>query len=109
MSTNVINFLNRIGRDFTRPELAEEARRLAEELSNALPDVWCADIHRAPSCRRFLIKTKNGEVYSVMRTTRYDAEKTDPTDVMFRVAVLPDGMAVLISPLDVESWAEVPA
>ena len=32
---NVINFLNRIGRDFTRPELAEEARRLADEL-NAL-------------------------------------------------------------------------
>lgn len=29
---NIINFLNRIGRDFTRPELAEEARRLADEL-----------------------------------------------------------------------------
>lgn len=37
---NVINFLNRIARDFTRPELAEEARRLADELSGphvALP------------------------------------------------------------------------
>lgn len=31
---NVIKFLNRIARDFTRPELAEEARRLADELGS---------------------------------------------------------------------------
>lgn len=31
---NVINFLNSIARDITRPELAEEARRLADELGS---------------------------------------------------------------------------
>lgn len=38
MSASIINFLGRIARDFTRPEQAEEARRLADELSvKAIP------------------------------------------------------------------------
>lgn len=174
----VIQFLRRVARDFTRPELAEEAGRLATEVGalaraqlakdhegarlncigllrlsqmkggltemarrfyagdvsavdeflqlwcicederallkgrltriGAPSSAWRTDVGAVPADRKFLVKTKQGEVYAVVRVSRYDPAKVDPADVMFRLAVTPDGTAVMVAPSDVAEWMEVP-
>lgn len=189
----VIQFLRRVARDFTRPELAEEAGRLATEVGalaraqlakdhegtrvscsgllrqcisglrgggrgemlsqmqscltemgqrfyagdisavdeflqlwcicederallkgrltriGAPSSAWRTDVGAVPADRKFLVKTKQGEVYAVVRTSLYGPAKVDPADVMFRLAVTPGGMAVMVDPSDVVEWVEVPA
>lgn len=53
MSADIIAFLSRIGRDFTRPELAEEARRLANGLSA-----------KAEPCREMVAPRTDAEIVS---------------------------------------------